>query len=329
MSSTTQPREDIIQNAVRFLKDPNVQKSPLAKRVAFLETKGLTADEIEQALSRANAGDGSTTPSSASPAAVAGAQAPPPPPPPGYAPYPYPYPPPLPPHQTGWKDIALATAGVVGLGYAAYLGFKRYVSPHLTFPNSTTVTEDTARIDRQITASSKALEAVHADNQQLSSTVDAHTTKVNASLEEMRSILTELKEAESKGDEDLKAIKEDVEGLRVMIPKVLNTTKEAQTTVITDLQNEIKSLKSLLINRRIPNPTTPTTTTTNPAPLSPNVTATEDTKESAVRSPRPKLPNFGKSGIPAWQLEAEGKKAAAGGVGQEQGDGGEVKKAEE
>ncbi|KAJ2583641.1 peroxisomal membrane protein pex14, partial [Coemansia sp. RSA 1804] len=39
-------REDVIESAVRFLTDPKVQSSTLAKKISFLETKGLTTGEI-------------------------------------------------------------------------------------------------------------------------------------------------------------------------------------------------------------------------------------------------------------------------------------------
>lgn len=46
-------REELIRSAVKFLRDPKVQKSTLNKKVAFLESKGLTAYEIQASLSRA------------------------------------------------------------------------------------------------------------------------------------------------------------------------------------------------------------------------------------------------------------------------------------
>ena len=54
-------REDIIQSAVKFLKDPKVASSPLAKKIAFLESKGLSSEEIEEAVSRSNGGNSNTT----------------------------------------------------------------------------------------------------------------------------------------------------------------------------------------------------------------------------------------------------------------------------
>ncbi|CAJ0847533.1 3038_t:CDS:2 [Entrophospora sp. SA101] len=52
----SQIRTELITPAVNFLKDPKVQSSPLQKRVAFLESKGLTSEEIEEALKQAKAG---------------------------------------------------------------------------------------------------------------------------------------------------------------------------------------------------------------------------------------------------------------------------------
>lgn len=86
-------REDQINNAVNFLKDPKVQAAPLTKRISFLETKGLTQDEIQEALTRTN------NPTTVSPASL-----------PHHSPQqmiqPY-----------NWKDYTLAAISVAGLGY--------------------------------------------------------------------------------------------------------------------------------------------------------------------------------------------------------------------
>lgn len=46
-------RSSMIANAVAFLRDPDLQSTPLDKRLAFLQTKGLSATEIEEALTQA------------------------------------------------------------------------------------------------------------------------------------------------------------------------------------------------------------------------------------------------------------------------------------
>lgn len=43
-------RREMITSAVKFLTDPKVLEAPLAKRIGFLESKGLTQNEIQAAL---------------------------------------------------------------------------------------------------------------------------------------------------------------------------------------------------------------------------------------------------------------------------------------
>lgn len=45
-------REDQIQNAVKFLSHPKVRGSPVIYRRSFLEKKGLTKEEIDEAFRR-------------------------------------------------------------------------------------------------------------------------------------------------------------------------------------------------------------------------------------------------------------------------------------
>lgn len=56
--STPPDRVQLIQNAILFLNDPKTQNSSLTSRVQFLESKGLTEKEIEQAIREA--GDAGT-----------------------------------------------------------------------------------------------------------------------------------------------------------------------------------------------------------------------------------------------------------------------------
>lgn len=45
-------REDQVQNAVKFLSHPKVRGSPVMYRRSFLEKKGLTKEEIDEAFRR-------------------------------------------------------------------------------------------------------------------------------------------------------------------------------------------------------------------------------------------------------------------------------------
>ena len=54
-------RENMISNAIKFLTHESVQKTPLVRRVAFLESKGMTNEEITEALRRVGAGEKGAT----------------------------------------------------------------------------------------------------------------------------------------------------------------------------------------------------------------------------------------------------------------------------
>lgn len=51
-------RDELLHNAVLFLLDPKVKDSSLTSRITFLEGKGLTESEIQEALRRASSGTG-------------------------------------------------------------------------------------------------------------------------------------------------------------------------------------------------------------------------------------------------------------------------------
>ncbi|CEJ02789.1 hypothetical protein G6F70_005864 [Rhizopus microsporus] len=57
-TSTITLREDMLKPAVSFLTSPNVQSADKAKKIAFLQKKGLTQAEIDEAFKRA--GDNNT-----------------------------------------------------------------------------------------------------------------------------------------------------------------------------------------------------------------------------------------------------------------------------
>lgn len=50
-------REELIESAVSFLQDPSVASAPIEKRLAFLQSKNLTQEEIDVALARASGED--------------------------------------------------------------------------------------------------------------------------------------------------------------------------------------------------------------------------------------------------------------------------------
>ncbi|KAE9337973.1 hypothetical protein PF008_g12270 [Phytophthora fragariae] len=54
-------REEMVENGLKFLQHPSVQSTPLSERVSFLEGKGMTKEEIQEAIERHQNGGVSTS----------------------------------------------------------------------------------------------------------------------------------------------------------------------------------------------------------------------------------------------------------------------------
>jgi len=119
-------REDIVNSSVNFLNHPKVKPSPLSQKMAFLQKKGLTQEEIQEALNRANV----VTPTYApQPAATIGVI-----PPPQYAPpIPYQQPVRIQPVSSPWYGgklgFLLTAVTCVGAGVGFTFLAKKYLLP--------------------------------------------------------------------------------------------------------------------------------------------------------------------------------------------------------
>ncbi|KAJ3225295.1 peroxisomal membrane protein pex14 [Clydaea vesicula] len=295
--------EEKIQSAVRFLKDPKVQSAPLTKRIAFLESKGLSSDEIQLALQQVN---NNSTNNSGN---LSNSQHPPfgqnqPQAQQVYLPQPASY---------DWKDYVLGTISVVGAGYLTFQFFHNYILPLVSWPNQSQLKDSTEQIDKQLMTSTKTLEAVQLTTSEMMKAVKIQSESVSKSLANMEEVLEELKNNDEKREEDLKDLKSEIELIREVIPKMMDKSKDSQTAVLTDLQDDIKSLKNLLVNRRIPfsnNSSVPSPSQSLPNGLSANNDTVSDpgvrspvtVSSKLMDSPAKPFQLSSKPSIPAWQL---------------------------
>ena len=308
-------REDLIQSAVQFLIDPAVQKAALAKRVSFLESKNMTQEEIEESLRRANSPGSQPPPLPSSPlyrTQFANQQQ-------------QQQPPQLPGRD--WRDWFIMAVVSGGIGYGMYFLAKRYVMPLIAPPAPPQIEQDKAEIGEQYDRLNAVLEQLQIESNELKTTQEEQKTRVEGALTSVDEAVTELKGQTERRESDIRSFKSDIEAIREMVPKVLNPAtkiysrlnllkafeknKESQNAALVDLQNELKSLKSLLSNRSrlppaIPLPTSGSSSpipnhsfiqpTASPPPAAPSIAATEHlTMNGTAR-------NLGKPSIPAWQL---------------------------
>ncbi|KAI6162251.1 hypothetical protein EDD17DRAFT_1886404 [Pisolithus thermaeus] len=258
---TTPDRQDLIRNAVAFLSDVSTQQSPLAQRVQFLEAKGLTGPEIEEAMKQAA---NKTPPSQPSlqtqPYSVL------------YGPSPYNT---LQPQPWDWRDYFI-TAVISGtVVYGAVSLFKKYLAPHLKPPAATAYEQDRDALTAQFDAAEALLREIQDETASVRAAVEEQREKVDKATKDVESVVVEMREGEARARDEMREIRDEVENIREMLPKMIENNKEAQKQSLSELQHELKSLKTLLLSRG-------------------------GTLSSTPSTPLPAL--AGKPSIPSWQL---------------------------
>ena len=106
---------------------------------------------------------------------------------------------------------------------------------------------------------------------------------------------------------EITLIKNEVEELKSTFPKLVEKTRENQSNMLNQIQSEIKSLKSLLLNRRPMDSTSPLTALTSSFAPNPSNTTTASSSSSVLAGV-----HFGKPSIPAWQIAAKKEKEEKG-----------------
>ncbi|KAL1739849.1 hypothetical protein HDZ31DRAFT_48674 [Schizophyllum fasciatum] len=250
----TPPRQDLIQNAVAFLADPKAQSSSFAQRIQFLEAKGLTPAEIDIAMRQANSTAGPSYQPSFVPA--------------GFGAYP-------PPRQWDWRDYFITAVASGTVMYGAVSLFKKYLAPHLQPPDSTAYEEDRDALTAQFDAAEALLKEIQAETAAVRQAVDEQKEKVDKTTQEVDAAVRDMRASEQRNRDEMREVRDEISTIRDMLPKMIEKNKDSQNASLAELQQELRSLKALLMSR---GPSIPSAT---PSPL-----------------PAP----LGRPSIPAWQL---------------------------
>ncbi|KAL9117101.1 MAG: hypothetical protein Q9187_006366 [Circinaria calcarea] len=246
-------REDLISSAVSFLQDPSVAASPLEKRKAFLKSKNLTQEEIDLALARAKEDTSSWN---------AGAVAAPNQTEHGYSNPPITRPPASPnaysygygSYQGGpWGQIPpppelaypFTKCSVAYLTSADHPGETGETAP----PTPPQLEQDKAEIDASFSRAFALIDQLATDTSAIKSAETERTEKLDTALREVESVVSELKTASKRREEDGRRIADEVRALKDLIPKALEGWKADGDGKLKELGSELNSLKKLVGNR--------------------------------------------------------------------------------
>ncbi|KAJ2913401.1 hypothetical protein MD484_g7033, partial [Candolleomyces efflorescens] len=251
----TPDRQELIRNAVSFLNDPKARihltrHSITLTPLPFLEAKGLTPAEVDIAFRQAAASG-------------------PAPPPAAYGPNPY-----LPqPPRSDWRDYFITGVVSGAIAYGAVTLFQKYLLPHLQPPEATAYEQDRDALNAQFDAAEALLKEIQSETAAVRVAVEEQKSRVDQTTEDVKAVVTQMREGELKTRDEIREVREEVNNIREMLPRMIEKNKESQTQSLGELQQELKSLKALLLSR---GPTA-----------------------SIPSSP---LPMIGRPAIPAWQL---------------------------
>ncbi|KAJ1905145.1 peroxisomal membrane protein pex14 [Coemansia sp. IMI 209127] len=309
-------REDVIESAVRFLTDTTVQSSTLAKKISFLETKGLTTDEIEYALARSKGPQAAANSQTSTAAQNLGSQGPAPAY--GYAnqagpPAPPPPPPSRPP--LDWKDYFIAAVVAGGLGYGLYVLVNKYVKPLLMVrDDNRRLEEEKLLLLEQHEATRKQLESLGDSTAKILDTIAQQSQKTGEAIESMASVLDKISTQEIERGSASNKLLLTLEDLQREISSLSSKMSKASEAIIADVQSDIRSLRSLLLSRRvpaygtsptIPRPSTPGAFAAAPSSSASSPTAAPDADAPDVDAMAAESASAGLTPtptIPAWQL---------------------------
>lgn len=339
-------REELVASAAQFLLDPNVASSPIEKRIAFLQAKNLTQEEVGAALARAGMEPGPAQAYASPPAGPVAQQQQQQQQPPYYAQYPQQYPPYAwqpPPQEVprrDWRDWFIMATVVSGVSYGLFSLGKRYIYPLVAPPTPERLEQDKKSIDEQFEKTFALVEQLAKDTETLKAAEQERTERLDTALGELESVLSDLKSANRRRDDEAQRVRDDVQGLKDAIPRALNNQKDLTDTRLREVNAELKSLRTLITQRMNPPATStsvsnylrPTSGNATPVPtpatgienVEPRINGNPKAASVADEQPKPELgsgmgrssPFSGgataggsKASIPAWQL-AMAKNAA-------------------
>ena len=127
--------------------------------------------------------------------------------------------------------------------------------PLIAPPTPPQLEQDKASIDASFSRAFALIDQLATDTAALKSAEVERTEKLDSALQEVESIISELKATNKRREEDSRRINDEVRGLREIIPKALEGWKAEEDIKLKDLSAGLKSLK-ILVGNRVGDPST-------------------------------------------------------------------------
>lgn len=238
-------RPEMVSSAVSFLSDPKVHSSTVSQRISFLESKGLSPDEIDEAL-RQTGTSGAITAGAAAPHSG-----------PSHSIYPQqqqqPYAPvyygaqhqhPPQQHDRDWRDwfIMAVVSGTVGYGiiqlarvrlsllalsflshltyFLARLHPQKYLMPHLQPPNQTILESDRDELTAKYDEVAAQLAALDGETKAVKAGLEQQREAVERGIKDVEEAVKVMRDNDKRRNDDMDAVKSEVDSMKDQLPMV-------------------------------------------------------------------------------------------------------------
>ena len=126
---------------------------------------------------------------------------------------------------------------------------KRYVAPLIAPPTPPQLEQDKSEIDASFTRAFALIDQLAADTAAIKSAETERTEKLDATLQDVESAISDLKIANKRREDENRRIGDEVRALKDLIPKALEGWKADGDGRLKELGSELNSLKKLVGNR--------------------------------------------------------------------------------
>ena len=235
---------------------------------------------------------------------------------------------------------------VGGASYGLYVLADRYIKPLIAPPTPPQLEQDKAAIDEQFNKAFALLDTLSSDTAALKEAEEARTQKLDTAINDIESIIADLKAANTRREDDSRRMEADIKTMKESLPKSIDSVRDASERQLKELSSELGSLKLLMGNRMGGGNSSfgssgqgiPRTQPGQP-PTSSNAAATASSESAPSSNPPRSTPSFsspasqfsssttvpaattqsrpgpgpsygsssGKAAIPAWQMAASSK----------------------
>lgn len=97
---------------------------------------------------------------------------------------------------------------------------QKYLSPHLQPPNSSAYEEDRDALSAQFDAAEALLKEIQNETAAVRAAVEEQKDKIDQTTEDMKAVVSEMREGELKTRDEMREIREEITNVREMLPKV-------------------------------------------------------------------------------------------------------------